>query len=69
MPDYREMYAKMMTACEQAIQLVITTQRECEELYVAAPEGELRMLAQPAKRKKDAHGEKAGYRDPAAPQK
>lgn len=70
MPDYRKMYAKMMASCEQAIQLLITAQQECEELYVSAPEGELRMLARPTRREKDAHdAKKAGYRNPAAPQK
>lgn len=41
MPDYKEMYLKMMRASEQAIRVLIEAQRECEELYLSAPEPEL----------------------------
>ena len=36
MPDYREMYLKMLHASEKAINILIGVQRECEELYIAA---------------------------------
>ena len=34
MPDYKEMYLKMMRAAEKAIQILIDAQRECEEMYL-----------------------------------
>lgn len=38
MPDYKEMYFKMLRASEEAIRLLIRAQRECEELYISSPE-------------------------------
>lgn len=38
MPDYREMYYRLFHAAEQAIETLIRAQRECEELYLNAPE-------------------------------
>ena len=38
MPNYKEMYLKMMRASEQAIRTLIKAQQECEELYVSGPE-------------------------------
>lgn len=35
--DYRGMYLKMINACEDAINLLIDAQRECEEMYMQAP--------------------------------
>jgi len=35
MPDYKEMYLKIFRASEQAIDLIIRAQRECEELYIS----------------------------------
>ena len=34
--DYKEMYLKMMRAVEAAMNLLIETQRECEEMYTGA---------------------------------
>ena len=34
MPDYKELYLKMMRASEEAIRTLIKTQQECEELYL-----------------------------------
>ena len=34
MPDYKEMYLKMV----RAINVLIEAQRECEELYLSEPE-------------------------------
>lgn len=31
---YKTMYLKMMNACEEAMELLIRAQRECEELYL-----------------------------------
>ena len=38
MPNYKEMYLKMMRASEQAIRTIIKAQQECEEMYVSGPE-------------------------------
>jgi len=45
MVDYKKMYLTMFNATEDAInalenvrQALITAQRECEELYISAPE-------------------------------
>ena len=38
MPDYQEMYRKMILASEAAINILIEAQRECEEMYINAPE-------------------------------
>lgn len=38
MPDYKAMYLKMFRASEEAVNLLIVAQRECEELYLSAPE-------------------------------
>jgi len=38
MPDYQEMYQKLFRATEQAINTLITAQRECEEIYINSPE-------------------------------
>ena len=44
MPDYRELYLKMVRASEQAIRILIAAQQECEELYLNMPEPELIVL-------------------------
>ena len=44
MPDYKEMYLKMARASEQAIRILVKAQQECEELYISAPEPELKIL-------------------------
>jgi len=36
--DYKAMYLKMMNAAEEAIEILIKAQRECEELYMSADE-------------------------------
>ena len=36
MIDYEEMYYNMVRASEQAINILIQAQRECEELYLNA---------------------------------
>ena len=38
MPDYKEMYLKMVRASERAINILIEAQRECEEMYLSGPE-------------------------------
>ena len=40
MPDYKEMYLKMVRTTEEAINLLIKAQQECEELYLSASDDE-----------------------------
>ena len=35
MPDYKVMYLKLFRASEKAVNLLITAQQECEELYIS----------------------------------
>ena len=44
MPDYKEMYHKMVQASEAAINILIEAQRECEELYINSPEPQISIL-------------------------
>ena len=44
MPDYKEMYLKMVRASEQAIRILVKAQQECEELYISEPEIELTVI-------------------------
>jgi len=41
LPDYKEMYLKMVRASEDAIQTLIRAQQECEEMYLSSEEPEL----------------------------
>ena len=36
MPDYKEMYLKMVRATEKAIRILIDAQCACEEMYISA---------------------------------
>ena len=38
MPDYKEMYLKMVRATEKAIRILVEAQQECEELYLQEEE-------------------------------
>lgn len=40
MPDYKEMYLKMVRASEEAVNILIAAQRECEDMYISAEETE-----------------------------
>ena len=44
MPDYKEMYLTLFRAVEDAVNILIEAQQECEEMYISAPEAELTML-------------------------
>lgn len=35
MPDYKEMYLKLFRASEEATNVLIAAQRECEEMYIS----------------------------------
>ncbi len=43
-PDYKAMYLKLFRASEDAVNLLISAQRECEEMYISEPEAELKVL-------------------------
>jgi len=47
MPDYKEMYLRLFRATEEAIDLLVSAQQACEELYVSQPEPELALLPFP----------------------
>ncbi|TQI69043.1 hypothetical protein [Clostridium sp. KNHs216] len=49
MPDYKEMYLKMLRTSEQAVNILITAQRECEELYISSPQPEFQVIPPPSK--------------------
>lgn len=38
MPNYKELYFKLFSATEDAIQTLIAAQQACEELYIEAAE-------------------------------
>ena len=39
-PDYKEMYLKLFRASEEAVDLLIAAQQECEELYISEEDKE-----------------------------
>lgn len=47
MPDYKELYLKMVRASEQAIRALVEAQRECEEAILSAPESAVVPLRRP----------------------
>lgn len=40
MPDYKEMYLKLFRASEEAVNMLIAAQQECEELYLSEEDKE-----------------------------
>jgi len=52
MPDYKEMYFKMFRASEQAINILIAAQQECEENYISSPDPKFQMIQLPSEDKK-----------------
>jgi len=56
-PDYKEMYLKIFRASEQAVNILITAQRECEELTISLPESEVRTISLSREDKKGADEE------------
>ncbi len=52
MSDYKEMYLKMFRASEQALDILIAAQRECEEYYIFSLEPELTVVPLPTENKK-----------------
>ena len=44
MADYKKMYLTLFRATEDAANILIAAQRECEEMYLNAPEPELEFV-------------------------
>lgn len=44
MPDWKEMYLKLFRETEKAINILTDAQRQCEEMYINAPEPEIKLL-------------------------
>ena len=44
MPDYKGMYQTLFRGAEQAVEILITAQRSCEEACISAPEPEITVL-------------------------
>lgn len=57
MSDYKEMYLTMFRASEQAVNILIAAQQECEERYISSPEPELTVVPLPTENKKGADEE------------
>lgn len=53
MPDYKELYLKMFRASEEAINLLIAAQRECENLYVSSSESDITIVDFTGKERQD----------------
>ena len=44
MPDCKELYLTLFRDTEKAINIFTDAQRRCEEMYISAPEPEIRLL-------------------------
>ena len=53
MTDFKEMYLKLFQASEQAINMLIEAQRECEKLYISSSQPELTVIPLSTENKKD----------------
>lgn len=47
MPDYKEMYLHLFRETERAIHLLIEAQRRCEEMFLNAPEPDVKLFPRP----------------------
>lgn len=45
MPDWKEMYLTLFRETEKAISILTDAQRRCEEMYIDAPEPEIKLLS------------------------
>jgi len=52
MADYKELYLKLFRASEQAVNILVAAQQECEEHYISSPEPEFQMIPLPSESKK-----------------
>lgn len=55
MPDYKKMYLKLVRATEEAINVLVAAQRECEEMYLSTPESNITVLSPPDAKKRQLH--------------
>lgn len=53
MPDYKEMYLKLFRAAEEAINILIAAQRDCEEMYISDQEPPIIHIVPPNEPDKD----------------
>lgn len=47
MPDYKEMYFKMLPACEKATNIIISAQKEREAFYISAKQEQKMIFVAP----------------------
>lgn len=52
MPDYKEMYLTLFRASEQAVNILIEAQQECEEHCISSSEPELTVIPLPTENKR-----------------
>lgn len=45
MPNWKEMYLTLFRETEKAINILIDAQHRCEEMYIDAPEPEIKLLS------------------------
>ena len=53
MPDYKEMYLKLFRAAEEAVNILIAAQRDCEEMYISDQEPSVIRIVLPNEPDKD----------------
>lgn len=58
MPNYKELYFRLFRAAEDAVNTLISVQRECEELYLNAPERDMKVISINGETKKQNRDEK-----------
>ncbi len=52
MPDYKKLYLEMFRAAEQAVNILMAAQQECEALYISSPEPEFQVIPLPPENNK-----------------
>ena len=52
MPDYKKLYMKLFAASENAIEILIAAQRECEEMILQEEMPPLRVIELPTRDEK-----------------
>ena len=44
MADYKKMYLTLLNGIEEAIDILVKAEQECEEIYINSPEAEIHLL-------------------------
>lgn len=57
MSDYKEMYYKLFKASQEAIEIIVAAQKECEEIYTAGEPPAKRVVPFPAEMTQDDEAE------------